>query len=274
MKKIAYYHLYLTDDNSWIYLFIDQMASMIDYGLWDELDEFNVTAIGKSETFIHMKELLGYYKNLSKKDLKISFTDLYKNIDDGQLISLDYFRNSDIYTETDTLKVIHERCEKSIESFNVLYFHGKGVTALDRPLRYGNYPTIINTIHWRKYMDWCCLEKWEECNNLMVYWDTVGTNSCQWPSPHYSGNYWWATSEYISSLKSPVDKEWWENYKAKYPNINRLPDRIVAEMWIGSGENIKMYSMHNPPYPPPQSNLGERFINRRDYIRKSEGGFW
>jgi len=57
---------------------------------------------------------------------------------------------------------------------------------------------------------------WRECVEFLNEYDAVG---CRWrrdPWRHFSGNFWWATSEYLSSL-APISYDHRDN----------------AESWIG-----------------------------------------
>jgi hypothetical protein len=69
------------------------------------------------------------------------------------------------------------------------------------------------------------------CNNcikLLEIYDTVGCNYLENPNKHYSGNFWWANSNYVKKLSKITT------------NI-----RHDAEWWLLSNKDINSYSIHN-----------------------------
>ncbi|MCK9369306.1 hypothetical protein M0R04_05145 [Candidatus Dojkabacteria bacterium] len=266
MKNKAYYHIYMPDDDSWSYIFIDQMSKLIDSGLVNKLSNLHVVCIGNMKSINHMKGLLSYYNSVT--GLNITLTLFEKTISDNYLHKLDVVENKSILSETQTLKIIRDDCITSNEPFNVLYFHAKAVTSIEKALKTGQYNRFVNFVHWRKLLDYFVIEKHTECiKKLNDGFNTASTNFCEWPSKHYSGNYWWATSDYIKTLNDSNDTLWWDSYKSKHQDLYRLPDRLVAEMWIGSGDNPRMYSSFSDPLRPPISNLGDRFILGLEYYK-------
>ena len=263
MKNKAYYHIYLPDDYSWAGIFTDQMGKMLESGLMKDIDQFNVTAIGNKDHINRLSDLLGYYYKLTGTSTNLTW--FQKNISDYDLNNLDRMKNENILSETQTLKKIREDCLNSSEPFNVLYFHAKAVTSIEKCLKRGQPERYINYIHWRKMLDYFSIIKWKESIALLENFDAVGCNYCNWPSNHFSGNYWWSNSEYIKRLSDPTDEEWWKSYKDLHTELYKLPDRLVSEMWIGSGKDADLYSFYFDKTPPPISNLGERIIFTEEY---------
>ena len=113
----------------------------------------------------------------------------------------------------------------------VYYFHNKGVSKYNDDSWKDNCQqgvaiwTYCNVIHWRKYMEWFLLEKPTLCLRAMLYHgaSTCGVNLHDFPKPHYSGNFWSASCDYVNSLPSLV------HTFAKSDNY------LQAEMWIGEG---------------------------------------
>lgn len=265
MKTKAYYHVYMPDDESWSYIFIDQMREMIESGLVKKLNDFHVVAIGNKQSQSHLLGLLYYYNHITGLNISLNFID--KDRKDSELHNLDQVQNNTLLSETATLQLIHEECKVAEEPYRVLYFHAKGVTSIERVLKTGQYHKFINFMHWRKHLEWGVFDMHEKSMELLSEYDAVSTNYDEWPCPHYSGNFWWANSNYIKTLSNPNDDEWWSSYKNKYPALHTLPDRLVAEMWIGSGENPKLYSHYNDPLRPPISNMGDRIVLKNEYYK-------
>lgn len=263
MKNKAYYHIYLPDDHSWCNIFCGQIGKMIDSGLVKDLDKFHVIAIGNQKAIEEISGLLNYYQNVT--GMNIVLTWFNKIISDNDLNRLDNIPNNAVLSETQTLKIIRDEARIAIEPYNILYFHAKAVTSVEKCIKNGQYNRYVNYIHWRKLLDYFSLIKYKESIARLKDAEVVGCNLCNWPSPHLSGNYWWSDSIYISSLSDPNDEIWWKLYKDSHPALYTLPDRLVSEMWIGSGVNAKMYSFYNDKTPPPISNLGERIIFASEY---------
>ena len=124
--------------------------------------------------------------------------------------------------EFPTLQRLHAHA-KSHPGEAVLYFHTKGVS------KAGN-PCISD---WRQYMAYFVLEQWGDALDALECTDTAGvdwsvfhidTMSCTSESItyfgrdlHYSGNFWWAHTDYIARL----------------PDLDDTKGRHSCEMWIG-----------------------------------------
>lgn len=265
MKNKVYYHIYMPDDESWTYIFVDQMSRVIDSGLIDHIDTFHVICIGNKLSIETMNRLLTYYHSQFKINFKLTYFN--KGITDKDLLMLDGLPNRSVLSETQTLSIIRNESLECEDDYNIMYFHAKGVTSIERLLKTGLFHKFVNTVHWRKHLEWGVIDKYKECIDLLKTNDTVGTNLCPWPCNHYSGNYWWATSSYIKSLPDPNDSSWWDSYKNIHADLKRLPDRLVAEMWIGSGNDPKHYNFFTDPTPPPVSSMGDRLVLMKEYYK-------
>jgi hypothetical protein len=83
---------------------------------------------------------------------------------------------------------------------------------------------------------------------------------------HYSGNFWWASSEYIKTLNRIDDDNWWNGVTASTPAVQPQTWRLRDEMWILSSPTAKIYSIKNADRPPPTSNLATDFMPRKKYV--------
>ena len=105
-------------------------------------------------------------------------------------------------------------------SFYGLYIHTKGV----------NHPGNEGGKYWCDYMNHYLIIKWKEAvKHLDIGYDLYGVklipaNEAPAHRLHYSGNFFWFWSDYISYLPS-VDK------------LNKS-NRGTAEMWVCSGNPI------------------------------------
>jgi hypothetical protein len=82
------------------------------------------------------------------------------------------------------------------------------------------------------------ISKWEKCINNLLECDTCGVDLRNEPTLHYSGNFWWSTSNNIISLPNPIS----------FSNLNRYPNPLNSarhnqEFWICYNRNKKHISM-------------------------------
>ena len=108
----------------------------------------------------------------------------------------------------------------------VLWFHSIGLShraGVERERKHA----------WGKFLAYCNINLWSQCQSLLDFYDCVGADYINYASfgvphtrlwaPHYSGNFWWANTNYIRRLDPGYleqDVPW---------------RRYLAELWIGSG---------------------------------------
>ena len=201
-----FYHVYQV--NNWQDIFSEQMNLIKDSGLYNAAEFINIGING----------------------------DMVYQTDDNK-ISCNINSNPQM-EEADTLKRLEDFASIN-NNYKILYIHTKGVT--------------INTDQvndWRKYLNYYNIEKWQEVLTLLDEHDTVGCNYMEdtpyGKHPHYSGNFWWARSEYINTLDE------------KYLNSNFRFDR---EFWIGSGKG-KKFEINNST----ENQYRDRY-ERHNYVR-------
>lgn len=101
---------------------------------------------------------------------------------------LDRSQNLCLY-EMFTLRHLKSFCDKN-PNCQIWYIHTKGASRSDV---YGKY--------WREYLDYFIIERWKACVRGLEGYDVCGV---EWQENHFSGNFWWATSNYIKTLESDV----------------------------------------------------------------------
>ena len=163
-------------------------------------------------------------------------------------------RNNVFHDEFDTLTSLYNFCISN-KGYNVLYFSNLGVTK----------PNNIFKSSWRMLLEYFIIDNWKQCNELLNNYDCVGAESHfgvldfrpqslgrDFYMPHYSGNWWWATSDYIATLKTnSIDRE------------NQNNSRENGEYWIGTGQNVKHYNLYSSGY---YGMLHENIVKPTDYI--------
>lgn len=123
--------------------------------------------------------------------------------------------------EFSTLEIIKEYCANN-ENANILYIHTKGAAN-----------TNICIDEWRQYMLYFNLTDVVNVESILAENSACGVDLVNDPVPHFSGNFWWATSEHINSLKHPRD-------------VNGIfSERHKCEFWICSNPDGKYVSLHN-----------------------------
>mgnify|MGYP003337164235 CR=1 FL=1 len=125
--------------------------------------------------------------------------------------------------EFSTIDLIEKDKDKFGDSDYILYLHTKGASKQ-------NVPNYNNIISWRHLMNYWNIEKSDFALDILknTNYNAYGVLLCDINNCiFYSGNFWWASSNYLSQL-----------------SIDDLlcSDRFHKEFWIGSG-NGKMYNL-------------------------------
>ena len=140
--------------------------------------------------------------------------------------------NSKLY-ENPTINLINDFSNTNPNSY-ILYLHTKGI-------RYSKEDDKEND--WINYMLYFLVEEYRNCISILdENYDTVGCDysieldqrvfdGCHPypPPPHYSGNFWWANSNYLKTL----------------PKLCiQLPDRNAPEFWLFQN-SPNCYNLHS-----------------------------
>ena len=133
---------------------------------------------------------------------------------------INYSSDTSLY-EIPTLKLMHYFSSLHSE-MKILYLHTKGVSYNMKSDLYSNITD------WIDCMLYFLTNKHIECLDLLESFDTIGINYLGGQNPHYSGNFWWTTSKYISTL-----------------NVDKLTDKMSAEWWLLSNNKVNKYNMYH-----------------------------
>jgi hypothetical protein len=184
----------------------EQMAILKASGLEDAASEIRVGVNGGEESVV--------YARLS---LPEKATVYYQGVNEG--------------SETPTMVRMWD-WSKEHPGWNVLYFHCKGATQTDT-----EYLKFVT--RWRNCMMNACVVNWQRCiADLDSGFESVG---CHWmmnvgvpPIDNiWGGNFWWATSDFISTLPSILDRELIKTHGVAAPIA-----RYEGERWIGAGARL------------------------------------
>ena len=157
----------------------------------------------------------------------------------GEIIDTNLFMNKKIIIinlsryvlsyEIKTINAIHNFSKRNPNN-NILYIHTKGITHVNE--------IVANVESWARMMLYFLVTKHENCIKLLGEYDVAGCNYSLMPCRHYSGNFWWATTNYISTL-----------------NIIGLTEpRHACEFWLLKPAFVKQKTLHN-------SNVNNYFVN-------------
>ena len=261
MKKVAYYHVYLTDDyGTWSSIVMEQLTLLQNSGLADELDLLNINLVSNpgSKT-VAFHDLLKTF-SVSNKVLLTNFDTPFVHDDD----MLSNINSDNAVTENVTMRQIWNDCQNN--DMQVLYFHTKGVTSVKNLLEKNNAYKYAVYYHWRQFLNWGVIEKWQTCVNNLYFNDVAGVNYKTEPSKHFSGGFWWANSNYIKRLPDPSTLDWWYNIKAKSNDnwLKTASDRFRDEQWLCSLDDVRIYNINTPKNVDAASNILPRSIYKDD----------
>lgn len=227
---ILYYHAYL--DGNFKMIIQDQLTKIFTSGLYLKLKRLELRCASPSE------ENYGWLENLVKSFSKI-------NVKRIEINKKDYPAN---YRESKiTLQQLSEDAKENDAIFG--YIHTKAV-----------FNTGFLMDNWRLSMDYANIVNWKICLHELEACDAVGPN-LRYDThvgyfPHFSGTYWWTTSNHINTLN--------DSYLTDLNKLNNN-NHLLEEFWIGSNHQAILKSSfecgHNEPY------LTETTINK--YIKES-----
>jgi hypothetical protein len=166
--------------------------------------------------------------------------------------NITYYKEN--HYELPTLSLLYNHAKNTINNL-YLYVHTKGVTRIDHNDN-GSY-SYKNVENWRNIMEHFCIENWKYCTEKLGSYDLVGCNyiphGILGVPAHFSGNFWWSTSEFLKRLDDP------KMY------ITDNIDRFSAEFWIGSKSHIALCLF---PIPKPIIEKHNRcfiYTHKEDY---------
>ena len=203
--NVVFIHAAILDKcNERVLQFLDKIASS---SLVNNIHKIFICFVGNDPVPLNENDL-------SKYNLPIYMVTVSTNLQDYEL---------------PTLQFMYDYCVNTSDKYmNVMYIHTKNVGKEVNPC-------IEDQV---EYMLHFLVDKSNECLESLVDQDACGVDLRTEPILHYSGNFWWATSNHIRSLPSPFKF----NDLSKYPNpLNSI--RHNQEFWICHYTNKKYYSL-------------------------------
>ena len=249
MKIYGFYFAALIND--WKSIVINQLERLFHSNL---LDDTNLL-------FIRV-----YYTTESDMDDFNKIVDSYRN---NFQIDINIHSTNENEYEFGILNMIKELATE--DEFYCYYLHSKGVSKMFD----GWEVNIENISAWRRYMEYFLIDKYSYCiESLENGSDAVGvkmreTPACMEKVSGLSGEFWWASSGYMSqNPKHFSGNFWWSksSYIMSLPDIDsiRFGDRHEAEFWIGYG-NGEMKCLHSG-----ESARYKKMIKEEEYMDKKD----
>lgn len=163
--------------------------------------------------------------------------------------------------ECPTLHHLHNFAKENPNK-KVLYIHTKGTSQ----------PKDSNSDEWRRYMLYFLVGHYQECLHFLDSYSTVGVHLIG--GNHYSGNFWWAQTNFLKTLIPLAQKECWSANPPGTPNHPRLK----AEHWClsrqkrGSHLSIHQLSPNHQKYKAGMtlySASALEFDYKKDGVKKA-----
>jgi hypothetical protein len=174
-------------------IFLDQINYIRTTKLYDKLDYIYVTILGE-----------------------------FFNLPQDNKIKLIYYSDNTNEWEFPHINNIKKFSDNLNININILQIHTKGV--LNKPHSY----------EWRKYLEYFLIEKYDVCLEALENYHSVGVNAQYYFDEenklrnHYSGNFWWAKSNYIKNLEP----------------LRNDTDRYTTEHWLIGNLFLNDYRFH------------------------------
>lgn len=206
MSICIFYHLFCIENSHLI--FQEAYDKIKKSGLFEKTTQIHLMLVGPN-----IDENLNYLSHLDKVNFHIG---------------------NHHTSEKNTLDLIWDLCQ--LGDFRLLYLHSKGITFGTKYRPDTNHHQTKCVRAWKNYMEYFNIEKHELCLDMLKTHDTCGVELTTHPQLHYSGNFWWANSSYIRTLKK------FDSSNIKNPHCD--PDRAYCEFWATDSQFIKSANLH------------------------------
>ena len=148
--------------------------------------------------------------------------------------------NQEFMNEPDTLNFMLKKANEYSSNTPMLYLHTKGLSY--------THPIMKRNVEaWVRYLDLFVINKWEECVKALEENDAAGGLYVYQDPKHFSGNFWWANSDYLKTLP-----------RLNSYNFNKFNR---GEFWILSNTN-KVYSVQDNT---PEDRYQNYVMNENDF---------
>ena len=200
MNKIIYYHYFCTDKS--FDILSRTLDEIIKSDLYENINKLHINIVGENVQD-HINSIQTKFAD------KLAKINLHQYINQELREYMDSFTPSEIKhnyrlsigragLELDTLKLIQNQIHALKNPSNILYIHGKG--SVHSGAHKG--AQFKSREDWRLEMSNTVIRNWRKCQKDLKTKPHIGPKLCK---NHYSGNFWWSTSEHIKSLQCPIE---------------------------------------------------------------------
>ena len=142
--------------------------------------------------------------------------------------------------EGETVESVYRFCKLN-PNYKVLFFHAKGASR-----------QFVPQLHaWRMFLEYIVIDRWKECIKKLKTYDAVGAKLRMHPSPHFSGNFWWANADYVATLDE------------SFLYTDGEHGKIDRELMIGTGDRFDPCDMH---HVHKEMNMYDTIFTEENYI--------
>lgn len=229
MKKIVgYAHYWLVNHYSEIVQ--EQINKLVDSGLYEASEAIYCGVIGTNDNFQKFMQLIKKYPKFQVAE---------------------YSTTHELY-EFQTLDVLKTHADQSADDYYLYYIHGKGVS-------YGkdheNKKAYSGGTFWRRHLEKWTIEKWKENVAMLdMGYETCGTQMRvrDW-ARHYSGNFFFARSEYVKILRPIQQLDLSDRNQAEFFILSATPiaatlSQEYVDYYTPENENDKLEIFKPHPY--------------------------
>jgi len=201
--------------------------------MWDQLGALESCGLGYMASSLTISYSMASNSSSTNPGID-ELIDLINQFTFAATLNISYVQASAVPWEQEAIAAVSQKCHESMKPDErtidegtkseerkqviVYYFHTKGVG-------HSSDENYQNTLYWRKHLEWFSLEKPTLCLRAILFHGaaTCGVNFLGWPSWHYSGNFWFASCDWITTLPTTVQK-----------SEDEFLNNIAAELWIGT----------------------------------------
>jgi hypothetical protein len=223
------------------------LQRLVTSGLYDTLDFIVILNYGQPIHIDDKREIDHLFTRKQQKILWIQRSDDITQFEIPTVRHLHYFAQKvhELIMNEDEIRILlASQIIDRLKKTQILYLHTKGVSY---------HSSHSNTIRdWRNMMLHFLVDEHKKCTHLLSSnrFDAVGVNYASYPKRYFSGNFWWATSKYISQLSE----------------LNWYAHKYQAEEWLlSSTRYTRVFILHDSS----TNHFSQRYLPK-DYAKSRD----
>lgn len=160
--------------------------------------------------------------------------------DVGYIIPDDRFNDPKLITvvhasssEYERPTLLHMRDYSKTDNCQYFYAHTKGIRHFQGQCQH----TKNCVMDWVNLLIYFNINKWRIASEKLMSNDVYGCEFFYDPSPHYSGNFWWANSHFIRTLPDKIGQEYCDPEFWLFKRNNVIWCNIYSRGFSGGGDH-------------------------------------